>query len=216
MNKFDKYYLKQGKLELSLLDEEVNEDIEKATIYHEEESKETREPRIKLTEDIYNTLQTMGKFLTKKVDGEEDTYSQEGAEASDESENTHTKWHKVIKGESIHSTQAKQLEEAVRAMYVKAANEVEEISINVTKPVQILNEIPQEQKQTHQEERKSMVSLKDLVIFEDHQHCEEQLNQSSIDQILLEHFGDRKPQFEYIRRLKNHIDEKISLIENYQ
>lgn len=92
MNKADKYYLKQGKLELSMLDDEEDElewgstphttpkkdlfaDLE---LPHTKRMKETRskqvrtkEGKLKVTQDIYNTLHTMGQFLTKTEEPEE-------------------------------------------------------------------------------------------------------------------------------------------------
>lgn len=77
MNQSDKYYLKQGKLQLSMLDEEEDEletidflaDLE---FPHTKQIKETRskqvctkEVKIKITQEIYNNLHTMAQFLTK-------------------------------------------------------------------------------------------------------------------------------------------------------
>ncbi len=91
MNKSDKYYLKQGKLELSMLDDEEDE-LELRNSLHttpkkdlfadlefphtkrmrENRSKQVRakEAKLKVTQDIYNTLHTMGQFLTKADEGE--------------------------------------------------------------------------------------------------------------------------------------------------
>lgn len=217
MNKFDKYYLKQGKLELSILDED---DEKVNNTHHEEDNKENREPRIKLTEDIYNTLQTMGKFLTKKVGDEASTSLTEAAldEDIDDKEDVPIapKWNKIVKRESIKSIQAQQLEEAVKSVYAKAAEEAEEIDINATKPAESLIEETVASEEHQVEVKQSEVSIKRPVIFEDDENDNKELAQSSIDQILLEYFGDTKPQYEYAKRLKRHIDKKIALIENYQ
>lgn len=93
MNKSDKYYLKQGKLELSMLDDEDDE-LELSSALHtapkkdlfadlefphtkrtrEARSKQvgTSEAKLKVTQDIYNTLHTMGQFLTKSDETEEE------------------------------------------------------------------------------------------------------------------------------------------------
>lgn len=81
MNKFDKYYLKKGKLELSILDEdeygdkseEAPSSVEKGIL--KVKGIKTKEPRVKLTQDIYNVLQTMGEFLTKPESESEKTVS---------------------------------------------------------------------------------------------------------------------------------------------
>ncbi len=81
MNKSDKYYLKQGKLELSMLEED-DEDLMSINTRSQLESKKalldvefphskrlkqtlTKEPKLKVTQDIYNTLHTMGQLLVK-------------------------------------------------------------------------------------------------------------------------------------------------------
>lgn len=76
MNKFDKYYFKKGKLELSMLEDEEHEDVgdlfKNKGIEHtkrfaevSEETQQKLEETLKMNKDIYNTLHTMGKFLTK-------------------------------------------------------------------------------------------------------------------------------------------------------
>lgn len=221
MNKFDKYYLKQGKLELSMLDEDDERQIEvkaeEKEIHHEDDNIESREARIKLTDDIYNTLQTMGKFLTKKVGDEELVDTKKVEEVlEDEKENPIApKWSKIIKHEAIKSVQARQLEEAVKSVYAKAAEEVEEIDIKLSKPT-TMEETVTLQEEPKMEEKQTVVNAKVPVIFEDGDCEDKELAQSSIDQILLEYFGESQPQYEYAKRLKRHIDKKIALIENYQ
>lgn len=217
MNKFDKYYLKQGKLELSMLDED-DEQIEENEIHHKEDNREPREARIKLTDDIYNTLQTMGKFLTKKVgdEGVVDTKKVEEVLEGSEENPIAPKWNKIIKREAIKSVQARQLEEAVKSVYAKAAEEAEDIDIKFTKPSMNLEKAITIQEESKEIEKHAAVNVKVPIIFEDGEHEDKELAQSSIDQILLEYFGESKPQYEYAKRLKRHIDEKIALIENYQ
>ena len=91
MNKSDKYYLKQGKLELSMLDDEEDDGVLKNSretsskrelfadleFPHTKRLKEdrmkpsrTKESKLKVTQDIYNTLHTMGQFLAKADEGE--------------------------------------------------------------------------------------------------------------------------------------------------
>ena len=91
MNKSDKYYLKQGKLELSMLEDEEDElelknsiqrpakkdlfvDVEfphsKRLRDNSLKTSRSKEPKLKVTQDIYNTLHTMGQFLAKSDEGE--------------------------------------------------------------------------------------------------------------------------------------------------
>ena len=82
MNKSDKYYLKTGKLELSMLDDEehmcVVDSVEKKEskdlvlsldVDRSErvnKSGKASQQTLKINKDIYNTLHTMGQFLTNK------------------------------------------------------------------------------------------------------------------------------------------------------
>lgn len=86
MNKSDKYYLKRGKLELSMLDDEehtcVVDSIEKKESKDlllnfemdriervkkvSKKSQQKSQQTLKINKDIYNTLHTMGQFLTNK------------------------------------------------------------------------------------------------------------------------------------------------------
>lgn len=78
MNQSDKYYLKQGKLQLSMLDEEDDEleiiDLEFPQIKQIKETRSkqmcTKEVKLKITQEIYNNLHTMAQFLTKNEDPE--------------------------------------------------------------------------------------------------------------------------------------------------
>ena len=93
MNKSDKYYLKQGKLELSMLEDEEDElelrnsiqrpskkdlfvDLEfpysKRLKDNSLKTLRAKEPKLKVTKDISNTLHMMGQFLTKSDEGEID------------------------------------------------------------------------------------------------------------------------------------------------
>lgn len=82
MNKSDKYYLKCGRLELSMLEDEddvaeVVQNSNKNGLLNKLEYKQTKQDEkrreqqvaeiqteLKVSEDVYNTLHTMGKFLT--------------------------------------------------------------------------------------------------------------------------------------------------------
>lgn len=86
MNKSDKYYLKKGKLELSMLDEGEDEyavgpirNSEQEDLFKEFEFEHTKrfreihkktqqkpQPTLEISKDISYTLHTMGQFLTKK------------------------------------------------------------------------------------------------------------------------------------------------------
>lgn len=204
MNKFDKYYLRQGKLELSMLDEDDDKKVEEKekTILSSEEDHnvEAREPRIRLTDDIYNTLQTMGKFLTEK---EEETVDQRKIEEvlGSTMKVSSKRYDCLVNGEVVKSVQAKQLEEAVE--FTK--NNVVESRAKAVPT--IIN---------FEESIKGVTKFKREAIFEEDNYEEKQLAQSSIDQILLDYFGEVNPRSEYSKQLKEHIDEKIALIKNYQ
>lgn len=81
MNKSDKYYLKAGKLELSMLDDDddikqVMQDSSKKDVLNNLEVEHTKrlrhkqkveaQPKLKISREVYNTLHTMGQFLTRQ------------------------------------------------------------------------------------------------------------------------------------------------------
>lgn len=76
MNGSDKYYFKQGKLELSMLDDEeeltskeyTKEDDSGSSSKNSEAENNLSNLRqdLKIDQEIYQTLHAMGKFLTKK------------------------------------------------------------------------------------------------------------------------------------------------------
>lgn len=84
MNKSDKYYLNQGKLELSMLDDEDDEIdqlntpktnnknvLEQFEFEHTKrlrDKKKTGQAKIKVSKEIYSTLHTMGQYLTNVED----------------------------------------------------------------------------------------------------------------------------------------------------
>lgn len=77
MNKSDKYYLKSGKLELSMLDDEEDtvpvvqaeskkELLDQLEFEHTKRlrKKSLTQPKLKVSREVYHTLHTMGQFLT--------------------------------------------------------------------------------------------------------------------------------------------------------
>lgn len=90
MNKSDKFYLKQGKLELSMLDDDDDDDdsfsaskqknldddsheqIDTELLFphtkRRRDSRVSNSPKVKVSSDIYNTLHVMGQLLTKNDD----------------------------------------------------------------------------------------------------------------------------------------------------
>ena len=89
MNKSDKYYLKQGKLELSMLDDDDDEvfiapnksaqrkmasKIDEQNLFEHtkrlRDIKDNKQARVKVSQEIYSTLHTMGQYLTKNDDKE--------------------------------------------------------------------------------------------------------------------------------------------------
>ncbi len=85
MNKSDKYYMKHGKLELSMLDSDDDEEfslqnseennIKKDMFFdmefpHSKKIREKKETKVKMSKDIYSTLQNMGQFLVKSEEAD--------------------------------------------------------------------------------------------------------------------------------------------------
>ena len=84
MNKSDKYYMKQGKLELSMLDSddddvilqssEKNEDkrelFSDIEFQHTRKIRDRRDSKTIRPQDIYSTLQSMGQFLVKSEEAD--------------------------------------------------------------------------------------------------------------------------------------------------
>ena len=84
MNKSDKYYMKQGKLELSMLDSDDEEEFfiqepikeQKKDLFadmefpHSKKIREKKETKVKMSKDIYSTLQNMGQFLVKSEEAD--------------------------------------------------------------------------------------------------------------------------------------------------
>ena len=219
MDKFDKYYLKRGKLELSILDEE--DMVIDSTIVDKEKVKKV--PQVKLNKEIYNTLQTMGKFLTdtsdeasdlqqvklKKQNKKSNVIAMESTRGSSESIDKSVaiiKKDRMIKSEAIKSTQARELEEAVKAMYKKALEQAEEIRHSEAEIAAITEQIMKPINNIQED-----IHLYEKNIFEE----EKNLGQGSVDKILFDYFGETKPKHEEGRRLKQYIDQKIALIENY-
>lgn len=161
MNKFDKYYLKEGKLELSILEEDIEENEYVVDELSSINPQKGREPRIKLTEDIYNTLHTMGKLLTKEDNG---------------------------------------LEEMDEALYKQILLPVKE----------------QLAYQKVQKVQKNVQINKTIIFEEEEQVVDRELSQSSIDELLLFHFGKVTPQYEHAEKLKGSIDKQIAAINNYK
>ena len=313
MNKFDKYYLKQGKLELSILDEhdDINQNLDIDNI---KENHQRPRPRVKLTDDIYNTLQTMGKFLTKTP--VEEKVQEEEVKTKEAIFKPQVEKRPPVDNvsDARKSIQARQLEEVVNAVYKNLVQDnhktsmkkcveeaasleqtietkeavftnklskdtVSEDEITSNKPfsaeipidnseivqdelfigkelkdkssesivfydelfkgkefgdklpenivvqdelfigkefrdksfesIALQNEMPQEKLAEN-----ALAKREGLSIF-DEIDDERQLEQSSIDKILFDYFGETKPKHEEGRRLKQYIDQKIALIENY-
>lgn len=273
MNKFDKYYLKQGKLELSILDEhdDINQNLD---IDNTKENHQRPRPRVKLTDDIYNTLQTMGKFLTKTP--VEEKVQEEEVKTKEAIFKPQVEKRPPVDNvsDARKSIQARQLEEVVNAVYKNLVQDnhktsmkkcveeaasleqtietkeavftnklskdtVSEDEITSNKPfsaeipidnseivqdelfigkefrdksfesIALQNEMPQEKLAEN-----ALAKREGLSIF-DEIDDERQLEQSSIDKILFDYFGETKPKYKEAERLKQYIEEKIRFIENY-
>jgi hypothetical protein len=75
MAEHNRYCLKEGRLELSILDDEgavetslpevAYIELDKAVVGSEEILQPLHETELRVSEEVYNTLKTMGKFLTQ-------------------------------------------------------------------------------------------------------------------------------------------------------
>lgn len=155
MTKQDLYCFKEGKLELSILDEVLDENSDSASDEKGLNSQDIELPplqeiQLKISEEVYHTLKTMGEFLTQPEMAE----SQESVELLE-----------VVEAATLPQTQ------------------------QITKTSQFINR-------------------------ETYAYKEEALGQSSIDKLLLSHFGELKPRFKYADELKNKIDMQIKKIKS--
>ncbi len=200
----DKYYLKKGKLELSALDEEVeeghsekeesckeepthklNEKMEVSSESKLQELQLTEEPQyiplgqeeiketveLKISDEIHNTLKTMGELLTQsvgEVTDEEKALLLNGVEGLGSEKNL---------GKSLSFGQSKKIK-------------------------------GKELKETNASEAQLLKAKKK-------QKDEDLLGQEVIDDLIEEHLGKVQPKFKYAEELKNKIDERIKWIKSY-
>lgn len=237
MSELNKYYLREGRLELSILDD-MEEEVESGN--DKQPSIKNGESRVKLTEDIYNTLQAMGKFLTKKEPKE--TLNENATPKSIEEhtipeeplgEEVAPLYWNQIRGYSKHKVnlQAKELEQVVRSMYEEVAKQVEDFDLpHKTKIVEkessrvvakdtVQDEIKNSANVLNKIERRIVestaieaASTKQLTIFEEDD--ERELEQSAIDDLMSLYFGESTPKDDRIKQIKHYIDKQISLINN--
>lgn len=106
MNQSDKYYLKQGKLQLSMLDEEDELEIIDLEFPQTKQIKETRskqvctkEVKLKITQEIYNNLHTMAQFLTKNEDAEAELSPKEFSQQDSDEITQHESIQRLYDGE---------------------------------------------------------------------------------------------------------------------
>ncbi len=200
----DRYYLKKGKLELSALDEEVeeghsekeesckeesvhklNEKVKASNESTRQEIQLTEEPQyipleqeevkesveLKISDEIHNTLKTMGELLTQSV------------------------------GEVTDEEKALLLNGVEGLGYEKERGK----SLSFGQPKKTKGK---ELKEIHSSEAQ-------LLKAKRKQEDEDLLGQEVIDDLIEEHLGKVQPKFKYAEELKNKIDERIKWIKSY-
>ncbi len=141
----DLYCFRQGKLELSILDEELDEEIIEDIVEDKTSIQEDQlDIELKISDDIYNTLKTMGEFLT-----------QAGVPTN-----------------------------------TKDFSEITSI--------------------------KDMETISKVIEMQDYIDHNATLQQSSIDTVIISHFGEITPKYQYATELKQKIESEIKRIRDYK
>lgn len=196
MNKSDKYYLKKGKLELSMLEDEENEYAAESKRKDEmgdlfknfgfehtkrfgEVCKKTQqkpEETLKMNKDIYNTLHTMGQFLTKiepKISNVPVKKSMNSAKAQKLEQIASS-----IKVQKIELPPVTTKENPLKSLHISKADQIKEINEAVNIPpidrIQIKTESTQrESKETFSDTRRiDTAALEELAINLDYRRQE--------------------------------------------
>lgn len=246
MNKSDKYYLKKGKLELSMLDEDDSENrlepvesSQKKDLFRNLEFEHTNRLReadqkpqqtLKLDKDIYNTLHTMGQFLTKinvpqganipikksmasaKAQKLEQTPIGQLGDLGD------TKRMNMVKLEAM-AIELEYSSQKVRQgqMEQEIAVVQEEGKINSGDEVHSISDV-NEEGMTESCEQIGLEKVKylDKNILSNESEMRNTLNQNNIDHIVSSFFESKEPQYHASKELKKHIEKQISAIRNYK
>ena len=189
------YYLKEGKLELSMLDEESyeSEREEQKNILDENDSSE---PQLVVSSQVSKTLHYMGKYLTIKEEEKEKNKYESVITKQDEV--SHSKNKKVIlftkteKDDNLQSVHS--------GNDVILGSETQDVGTQNTDIAELASEKANDKNDDLSDELSEMKSL----------------NQQNIDSIVEGYFKKcTTTPYQYAKELKEHIDRQIEAIRNY-
>lgn len=223
MNKFDKYYLKKGKLELSMLEDEENEDVgdlfkndglEHTKKFEEvcEKTQQKPEETLKMNKDIYNTLHTMGKILTKiepQISNVPIKKSMNLAKAQKLEQIASS-----IKVQKIELPPITSKENALKSLYISKADQIKEVNEMVNIPLIDRNQIKVESIQRESREalsdtrRIDTAELEELAINLDYRRQEVE------DKQMIETLNEEQAKLE--KALKNERDIEAQIESIYK
>ena len=217
MNKSDKYYLKEGRLELSMLDEEEygekglfnNLEFEHTRRLRDVCKKNQQKPQqaLKVSNDIYNTLHTMGQFLTKMEPqpvsapikksmnlAKSQKLEQIASSIRVQELELSTQISKQKHFNSLSISEVDQIKEINKAVNIGSVErnqvDIEFIQIEGQRPFIKSDEVTKRESNT--------------------------LDQNHIDDILTSFFKIKETQYTCSKDLKRHIDKHIMEIKNYE
>lgn len=242
MNTSKEFYYKEGKLELSMLDEEDEEVATGASEAQEDGHADNgrRENDITLSQtdlyvnkDIYDTLHTMGQFLTgqeevgtQKVKSDENQYdvciSRNDQITAIEKEITlkNTDYDLASKPEQNKEENTSQQVQSKKVVEKGLMDEGQQDISSDESNENISIEIQKEnscQEENHLEESKEYGFETDDSSIPTVVDSSRILTQQNIDYMLKERFKNKKTShYLYVDELKRHIDKHIEAIINYQ
>lgn len=230
MNKFDKYYLKKGKLELSMLEDEENEDVgdskrkdETGDLFKNygfehtkrfgkirEKMQQKPEETLKMNKDIYNTLHTMGKILTKiepQISNVPIKKSMNLVKAQKLEQIASS-----IKVQKIELPPVTSKENALKSLYISKADQIKEINETVSIPLIDRNQIKMESIQRESREafsdtrRIDAAELEELAINLDYRRQEVE------DKQMIETLSEEQAKLEEVLKNEGDIEAQIESI----
>lgn len=184
----DKFYLKNGGLELSMLEDEDETPkgtslpkVEVPKLQHTKrrrEMKSPEQPKLKVTSEIYNTLQAMSQYLTRSED------------------------------KPVNAAKAQLIEQVASTIKVKMPySEVDKEVEASYKRVQTMGcdqVAKQEERETEGVALPSFQELEELKTEEDIQR--------EVDVLVSQFFTKKAPDYSFTRDLKKHIDKQIEAL----
>lgn len=187
MNQSDKYYLKQGKLELSMLEDEEDsfDNLEFGPTGKDRESHLKSQQKLKINKEISHTLHAMGQLLVK---------TEQVTAFPSESREERLESLSISKSDQIT-----ELNKEVKLGAIKGKKEIE--------PVLPLEECLKASGVNMSEECIGCYKGKDESLSLDQEH---------IDNLLRSYFKPKEVKNTSIDELKQHIEKQIKRIENYQ